>query len=266
MSGRVFWSLWSWHPSVLAGCTVLLVAYLVLSNLHLTRRAVLYGLGLLVLLIALVSPIDALGDTYLFSAHMAQHLLLLLVAPPLLLLGIPPEMAARALRLRFMDRLERAVSQPLVAWILGMGVMWLWHYPLLYNASLADEGVHLLEHLSFLVTATIFWWPIVAPLEERRMRLIISIPYLFFASAASGTLGIFLAFAHPGLYPAYLAPDDRYGILSLIREKWGISPANDQQAGGLLMWVAGTPVYLSGALYSLVRWYGSRDDGEKLHE
>jgi putative membrane protein len=93
------------------------------------------------------------------------------------------------------------------------------------------------------------------------------IPYLFLASAACSTLGIILAFAPPGLYPAYLKPDDPYGILALLRNGWGISAAVDQQAGGLLMWIAGGPVYLGGALYALARWYAAPEDtpmpGEK---
>lgn len=265
MSWYIFRSMWNGYPSVLAGCVLLLIAYLALTRFHLSRRALPFGLGLLVLLAALVSPIDTLGDTYLFSAHMLQHLLLLMIVPPLLLLGIPRGAGIRMLRPRFLKRLEQTLSHPLVAWLLGIGTIWAWHLPVLYNTALANEQIHLLEHVTFLVTATIFWWPILSPIEERRMKLTAAIPYLFFASAASSILGIFLAFAHPGLYPAYLSPVDAYGILPVLRDGWGFTPAFDQQAGGLLMWVAGTPVYLLGALSALARWYGSAEEGEKLH-
>ncbi len=97
------------------------------------------------------------------------------------------------------------------------------------------------------------------------MKLTAAIPYLFFASAASSILGILLAFAHPGLYRAYLSPVDAYGILATFRNGWGITPAIDQQAGGLLMWVAGTPVYLLGALSALSLWYRAAEEGEELH-
>ncbi len=97
------------------------------------------------------------------------------------------------------------------------------------------------------------------------MKPAAAIPYLFFASAASSILGIFLAFTHPGLYPAYLSPVDSFGILPILRDTWGFTPAFDQQAGGLLMWVAGTPLYLFGALSMLSRWYRAAEEGEELH-
>ncbi len=154
----------------------------------------------------------------------------------------------------------RLLPSPLLAWFFGIGVMWLWHLPVLYNAALADERIHLIEHLSFLATSVMFWWPVLGPVEAQRMKPLAAIPYLFLASAATSLLGILLAFAPAGLYPAYLHPADPYGILPLLREGWGITAAGDQQAGGLLMWIAGGPVYLFGALYAMARWYAAPDE------
>jgi putative membrane protein len=248
-------SAWTWDPSVLLGCGALVLAYLLAVRFRWNKQTLLFTSGVLVLGLALESPLDMLGDTYLFSAHMAQHLLLVLVAAPLLLLGLPRPLAERMLEQPLFNKLERILGQPVLAWLIGMGFLWLWHLPSLYNAALGDEDVHILEHLCFLVTATIFWWPVLTPLSERRLAPLASIPYLFAAAVANSALGIILTFTAPGLYPTYLYPLDWLGILQLIRERWGLSPELDQQIGGLLMWVPGSLVYLSGIVGALVRWY-----------
>ncbi len=274
MGAPGFAAMWSWYPSVLLGCAGLAAGYLALVRLRFTRRGLAFFTGVLALLAALVSPLDALGDTYLFSAHMAQHLLLILVVPPLLLVGLPRRIPS-TLRSSW-ERIPKAVRRrarpsPLTAWLLGIGTMWVWHLPGLYNATMSDETLHLVEHLSFLVTSLIFWWPVLGPVKGQRMRSLTAIPYLVLASAATSLLGILLAFAPAGLYPAYLHPADPYGVLALLRDGWGFTPAVDQQAGGLLMWISGGPVYLGGALAALARWYAAAGEdqdkaiGEELH-
>jgi putative membrane protein len=253
-------STWSWEPSILLGCLFLLGGYLAAVRGRFDQKTVFFGSGVLIIGVALISPLEALGDTYLFSAHMLQHLLLLLVVPPLLLLGIPPRLAQRLLAWPPANRTERILGRPWLAWLLGVGTVWVWHLPSLYNATLADETIHILEHLDFLVTATIFWWPILAPLTERRLAPLAMLPYLFAAAAASSVLGIILTFAPVGLYPAYLKPTDSLGALPLLRDGWGLSPAVDQQIGGLLMWVPGSLVYFAGIIVALVRWYGSPEE------
>jgi putative membrane protein len=257
-------STWSWDPSVVLGCAALIGIYLAVVRSRITPRAFFFVAGVLVLLFALVSPLDTLGDTYLFSAHMVQHLLLLLIVPPLLLLGIPPWLADEVLKRPRINRAERILGKPLVAWFLGMGTIWLWHVPALYNATLTDEGIHplihIFEHLCFLVTATIFWWPVLAPEVERRLAPLATIPYLFGAAAANSVLGIILAYAPPGLYPAYLHPEETLAILPLLRDGWGLTPAVDQQLGGLVMWVPGSLVYLSGIIGALGRWYSTPEE------
>ncbi len=255
-------SAWAWPPSVVAGCAALLVAYGLAVGFRFSGQTLCFVAGVLTLLLALVSPLDTLADTYLFSAHMLQHLLLLLVTPPLLLLGLPSEPR----RVPFMTRRRvlRAVpaghGSRLLAWTLGIGTMWLWHLPVLYNLTLANEGIHVLQHLCFLTTATLFWWPILTPWTEERLAPLPTILYLFAAVVASSVLGIILTFAPPGLYPAYLQPPDTLGILPLVRQGWGLSPAADQQLGGLLMWVGGSSVYFLGILAALAHWYSLPDD------
>ena len=216
--------------------------------------------GVLLLLLALVSPIDTLGDGYLFSAHVVQHFLLALIIPPLWLLGTPRTLAEAALRRPLIRRIERVLAQPLVAWTLGVGTMILWHLPPLFNAALASDSLHICQHLSFLITGTIFWWPVLGPIEERRMApLHHTIAYLFSACVCCSLLGAVLTFMPPGAYPAYLNPHDQLGILRLVRNGWGLDPKTDQQLGGLLMWVPGCFVYLSAILATAARWYGTAE-------
>jgi len=215
--------------------------------------------GVVILFLALESPLDALADTYLFSAHMIQHLLLLLIVPPLLILGIPAWLAERWLALPGVGAAERALRRPAVAWLLGVGAMYVWHIPALYNAALAHVGIHIVEHLCFLATGVVFWWPVCAPLAASRYAPLAALLYLFTAAVASSALGIILTFASPGLYPAYLHPADTRGLLPLIRDGWGLSPSVDQQLGGLIMWVPGGLVYLCAMIAALARWYSEAD-------
>jgi putative membrane protein len=262
-------SAWDWEPSVVTGCAALVVGYFVLLLVRRTPWSAAEALvgptisfltGVVMLLLALVSPIDTLADGYLFSAHVVQHFLLALIIPPLWLLGTPRALAEAALRRPLTSRIERAVAQPLVAWTLGVGTMILWHLPPLFNAALASGSLHIFQHLSFLITGTIFWWPILGPIEERRLApLHHTISYLFSACVCCSLLGAVLTFMPPGAYPVYLNPDDRLGILRLVRSGWGLDPKTDQQLGGLLMWVPGCFVYLSGILATAARWYGTAE-------
>ena len=216
-TGALLAAAWEWDPSVVAGCIGLAVAYLASVRWRPPRRGLYTLAGILVLFLTLEGPLDALGDDYLFSAHMAEHLVLILVVPPLLLLGLPGAPLRRLLRHRPAAVLERVLSTPLVAWMLCVVTLWVWHLPVLYDLTLADERVHIFEHLTFLVTATIFWWPLLTPLKERRMAPFPAIFYLYSAALANTVLGIILTFAPAGLYPAYLHPVDALGALKLIR-------------------------------------------------
>jgi cytochrome c oxidase assembly factor CtaG len=142
-----------------------------------------------------------------------------------------------------------------VAWVLGSGTLWVWHLPYLYNLTLANENIHIFEHITFLVTGTILWWPVFSPLRERRLAPLIAIVYLFLASLANGLLGIFFTLANTAFYTGYLHPDDELGALSLIRNTWGLDPVADQKLGGAFMWVIGSVIFLWAILVMVARWY-----------
>lgn len=211
------------------------------------------------MLFALISPLDMLGDEYLLSAHMAQHLLLELAVPPLLLLGISPRFARAVVEVRPLGRLERVLGNPLAAWTLGIGMLALWHAPALYDAALGNEYIHIVEHLSFMVTATIFWWPVLAPLPECRIGALWTQLYLLSGAMANSLLGIWLTFAPVGLYAPYLHPADSLHIATLLRTGWGLTPAVDQQAGGLLMWVGGGFVFLAVMIVVFLQWLNAAE-------
>ncbi|HEV2469504.1 MAG TPA: cytochrome c oxidase assembly protein [Candidatus Sulfotelmatobacter sp.] len=245
---------WDWEPSVIIGCGALLVLYFYFVRPRTLWRILCYCAGVIVLLLALISPIDTLSDHYLFSVHMIQHLLLILAVSPLLILGIPAEFAVRFLGRPKIAGAERILSNPFVAWIAAALALGLWHVPVFYNFALAHEGVHVLEHLIFLVTATMFWWPVLTPVQEFRLGAGAAVLYLFLASMFNSILGIIITFAPLGCYPAYVHPQDALGILPLIRNHWGISAVADQQLGGLLMWVPAGLIYFSLIVGTVIRW------------
>lgn len=257
---------WDWEPSVVIGCAALSIGYLALMRRSPSHRIFYFLGGVVILLLDLVSPIDLLGDQYLFSAHILQHFVLALVVPPLLLAGIPRSLAERALEKPALAWWEREIGRPPVSWLLGIGTMIFWHIPVLFNAALANDGLHILQHLSFLISGTIFWWPVLTAAENRRMPPLTAISYLFSACLSCSLLGAALTFARPGLYPAYLNPEDRLGILPLLRNDWGLDRQNDQQFGGLLMWVPGCFVYLSAILATIARWYSPGGETHGIKE
>jgi cytochrome c oxidase assembly factor CtaG len=244
---------WDFEPTVIAGCAALFAGYLLCHPGRGWRLGAFLAADLM-LLLALISPLDVLADNYLFSAHMVQHLILLLGVPPLLLLGLSENFARSVVNVPLLGKVERYLNNPILAWVCFTVTIWLWHLPVLYDATLASEGIHIFEHLTFLVTATVFWWPIVSPLKDSRLSAAPAIAYLFAAALSNSLLGILLTFARPGLYSPYLAPSDRYGLLPLLRDSLGLDSATDQQLGGLIMWILGGLVFLGAILSVLTRW------------
>ncbi len=207
------------------------------------------GIGLL----ALVSAIDVYAEELLW-VHMVQHLLLSMVVPPLLALGAPVTLGLRAapagVRQRLLvpalhSRLLRLVASPLVAWPLFTLVMWATHFTPIYDAALEDPGLHLLEHLAFLTTGVLFWWPIVAADPgPRRMSYAGRAVYLLLQMPISAAVGLAIYFA-PGILYRHYATGER---------AWGPSPLLDQQIGGLLMWTAGDLVMLLAVAALVAAW------------
>ena len=253
-TGRLLATAWDWEPSVLIGCVILAVLYWRLARPRRMSHVFLFFAGDAILLLALVSPIDTLADDYLFSVHMVQHLLLILIVPPLLIAGLSREFTERLLQNRAVARIEAFCAKPVIAWSGASLSLAFWHIPIFYNAALAHESIHIVEHLIFLITAAMFWWPLLTPAVESRLSAGKSIAYLFSAAMINTFLGILISFAPLGIYPAYMHPNDSLGALSLIRETWGVSAQADQQLGGLLMWVPAGLIYFTAIVATVARW------------
>jgi cytochrome c oxidase assembly factor CtaG len=237
---------WKWNPAVLVTGASALVIYV--AAFRDRGRLGWFAAALAVFLLTLLSPLNTLADGYLFSAHMAQHILLLLIVPALLLFSLP-----RTLSLAVGPRV---FAHPLVGWLAGVGAMWFWHAPALCNAAVASRPVHALQTVSLLVLGSVFWRQILAPREEECLSPPRAIFYLFSACIACSVLGIIITFSPVTVCSIYMMPlTDRLGMLQTIRTAWGFSPERDQQIGGLLMWVPMCLIYLTAILAQMVRWF-----------
>lgn len=258
---------WDFSPGLLLGVLLMGVLYGYLLKFKFTRRSGWFFGGLLLLLLTLASPLHFLGEGYLFSAHMAQHMLLLLGVPPLLLAGIPERVFAK-------NFTKKITIPPALCWLTGVAVMWFWHIPAVFNATMPissgiplcgiDAGplaafLHGAQTSSLVVAGLLFSWPILSPLKSQRLPVLAGIGYLFSACVGCSLLGLAITFSSHQLYSAYLSPVDPTGTLYLVREQWGITPAADQQIGGLLMWISGCVIYVSAALFLLGRWFGEEN-------
>jgi putative membrane protein len=209
--------------------------------------------GWLALVLALVSPLDGLGE-HLFSAHMVQHEVLMLVAAPLLVLGRPlaawtwalspshRQLVGRWTRVRWWAATWALLTDPLAAWALHALALWLWHVPSWFEAALHNEGLHALQHASFLGTALLFWWSALG-VDARSRSSGLAMLYLFTTMLHTGALGALLTLAPTPWYPSYATAT---GAL-------GLDPVEDQQLGGLVMWVPGSLAYLVAGLAVMAR-------------
>jgi putative membrane protein len=236
---------WRWSFLLLLFCALALVGYFLAFRRQ--GRPAYFGAALAVFLFALVSPVSALADGYLFSAHMVQHILLVLIVPAFLLLSLPRSFS--------LPRRFAALTHPLIGWMAGVGAMWLWHVPALCNAATTSNAVSVIQTTSLLLMGSAFWWQVLAPRDAQRLSPAAGIAYLFTACTACSVLGILLTFAPVSICPVYQQPVDRLGILSSIRGQWGLTSERDQQIGGLLMWVPMCLIYLTAILAQLARWH-----------
>jgi cytochrome c oxidase assembly factor CtaG len=250
------------EPWVLVSALAVLVAYGIGTGFKFTKLSALFITGIIIYVLALVSPLDYLGRTYLFSANMIQHILLLLVVPLLLLLGIPKTLAEKALAIEPIGAVMKVLGHPIVAWFLGVGSMWVWHMPSLHESVLANDNLYITQQISFVLVGMIFWWPVFAPVESRRLSPLVSTLYLSSACLGCTILGMLITFAGAGLYASYMTPVDTIGILPLLRGELCLTPGVDQQIGGLTMWVPGCLIYLVASMVTLARWYGAPEDYE----
>jgi putative membrane protein len=260
--------LWSsWRPDPLILGILVLTALFYRSGLaHLGARrrqlvrpahVAAFAGALLVLAIALASPLE-LAASSVFAAHMVQHLLLMLVVAPLLVCGRPVLVLGGAMPLRGRRLSVRvrarpsvrsardALFHPVSAWVIGVVVLWAWHLPALYEVALRHDALHALEHASLIATAALVW--ALALGRARRSLAIPAASGLLLATALqSGALGAVLALARRPLYPIHAS----------VAPSWGLTPLEDQQLAGGLMWVPPGIVYTVVIAALLAHWLGS---------
>lgn len=217
-------------------------------------EALCFAGGWFALFVALVSPVHAWGRV-LFSAHMSQHEILMLVAAPLLVLGrpliaflwaFPVEWSRRignVAKLSWFSRAWRTLTIPLVAWLVHAVALWIWHIPVLFEAVLRHESVHTFQHLSFLLSALLFWWALIHG-PQGVMGYGAAVLYVFTTSIHSGALGALITIAGSVWYPSYIG----------LTESWGLTPLEDQQLGGLIMWIPAGLVYVIAGLALFAGW------------
>ncbi|HEU5196643.1 MAG TPA: cytochrome c oxidase assembly protein [Methylomirabilota bacterium] len=250
---------WTLPPAVVAPAVVAGALYLRGWTLAASRMPERFGAGrraagvagLAVILVALCSPIDALGHQLLL-AHMIQHLLLMMVAPPLLWLGAPvaPLLLGLPLPLRrsvagalarpAVRRVTHALADPRVAWIAFVVVLWAWHAPALYDRALRSEGWHHAQHVCFLAAGLLFWRPVILAWPARlgwpRWAMI---PYVALAELQNSALAAILTFSGRTLYPAYES----------VPHALSLSPVEDQAIAGVIMWIPGSLPFLLAVLW-----------------
>lgn len=271
MTGHLGLGDWSFEPTIVAGLVVACALYVYAWRCglmsvgddvspwlkHARARPLYFALGIAVTFIALQSPIDRGGDEYLFSLHMLQHLLLMMVAPPLVLLGI---VGMRTLPRGCAPRLRHlwwAITRPWPAVVVFNVVMLVWHIPALYDTTLTTEPIHIVEHLSFIAVGVVFWWAIVDPVRGPATKTVSPLEKIA-AMVVSGipptVLGLIFALSPLAFYDFYISAP----------RLWGISAVADQQYGGVLMLGLGNIIYFIAITIVFVRLLGdaARDEDE----
>lgn len=256
---------WSWETSIILPLALLIAVYTAglirRGNTHMLRwRHASFYAGWFTLALALVSPIHELGEQ-LFSAHMLQHEILILVSAPLISAAHPGATMLWAFAPhhrshvgRWIHAVERSTPvvlfmRPLAAWLLEALALWVWHIPALYQATLTSDWIHAAQHLSFFVTAVLFWSALYG-VGRSAMSYGAATFYVFGTAAHCSALGALLTFSTVLWYPAY----------RVTTQAWGLSPLQDQQLGGVLMWVPSGVVFVVIGLAVFTKWLRESDN------
>ena len=253
---------WTWPPFIWIPLLVTVVLYgigITKMLRQVTRRRSLlwsilwFALGWISLVIALDSPLHELGEQ-LFWVHMTQHEILMLISAPLLILGQPliaflwampsswRQSAASLGRSRTFKRLWAFASAPFSAWLVSALALWIWHLPFLFDQTLRSDWIHAAQHTTFLATALVFWWPLVK--RTPSLGYGGGLLYVFTTILHTSVLGALLTFASRPWYSSYV----------LSAPAWHLTALEDQQIGGLIMWIPAGTLLLIVALILLVKW------------
>jgi putative membrane protein len=253
-----------WHFNLVAAVTivVLLIFHYQTNDRRFSARSLVFLAGILLIIIATFSPLDYLSKNALFSAHMTQHILALLVIPPVLLAGTSRRYLNHLGQREWFRKSSNVIFHPVFAWMAGVGSMWVSHIPGLMMKMKDSEAVMDLQTVILLILGTIFIWPVFTPVRIKKLDPLQSSIYLFLACVGCTTLGILITFAPSGLFTSEMTDMDM-NIVTMIRSNWGITVDMDQQIGGLIMWVPACLIYLSYVMITLFRWLSYQNAAEK---
>jgi len=250
--------LWKWNSPIWLLVLSLTGLYFLFHRGTSGKRSVAFLFAMFALAIAYISPIGVLSDGYLFSAHVIQHLILLLIVPLFLLLSLSESATEALFSHPFMNRLGRVMAVPFVGWLSGLGVMWFWHVPSFCNASTENYALGVFRDATFLLAGLAFWWPIFSPVKRFHLPSSLAVVYLFSACLGCTLLGIYITFTVISVCPAFANPVDRLGIMHFLYDQ-GLTPATDQRLGGLLMWIPPCSLYVCAIMVVLKRWYAEME-------
>ena len=249
---RIDWLRWTIHPSTVIGIVSLGVLYGWrlreadrVGDAPTRGQRLAFAAGLLILFAALNGPIHDLSDSYLFSAHMVQHLLLTMLVTPLLIVGVSGTMLRPVLSRPALARIARRMTSGAGAFVLFNVTLIAWHLPPLYNLAMANHNVHIVQHLTFLITSVLMWWPLLSRMPElpplsRPLQML----YICLLMIPMSIVGMIITYADQVLYPAY---ESAPRISSL-------TPLQDQLVGGLIMWIPGSLIYIAILTVVFFRW------------
>jgi cytochrome c oxidase assembly factor CtaG len=251
--------LYQWHADPLVALMIITLIWLHyrLCKAAPVKNRICFWSAIALIAITTGSPLHFLAMHVYFSAHMISHVVLLLIAGPLLVMSIGPHPSAPALK-RLSVHLQK---RSWLTWMAAIGIMWCWHIPTVFNASFTGmDGFTLMPLLhagSMLLAGMLFSWPLVGPFPETHIHPLSGIIYLATACISCSLLGLLITFAPVNTFHHYGMGGASMTGMSV--NPWGLTPAADQQAAGLIMWVPCCFVYLGGCLYLLRRWFAVKE-------
>lgn len=253
-------SYWQLDISSMIIMVIILAIYMFSQSYRQKQTVLPFAFANVLMILCFFSPLSILSQYYLFSAHMAVHVLLLLIVGPLLLVSFNRDNKRYGLFHFF-------AQYPLLCWMAGVGIMWLWHIPVVFNNMMHMPVIYgfdiasLVENSSLLLAGILFSLPVLSPKKTERVAPLSGVLYLFTACVGCSILGLLITFAPTNIYHHYLAMNDIYSWNNIIATQWQMNKSIDQQIAGLIMWVPCCLVYVAGSMYLLIKWFNGKETG-----
>lgn len=253
---------WTLNPVAVLLLILLITVFVRLNGFSWRKKLVPFIILLCLLITCFFSPLHILSSRYLFSAHMIVHVILLLLVGPFMVLSLPEN--------SFHSFFSLFGRHPLISWLAGVGIMWVWHIPVVFNKSMGDMNggynwMSLIEIFTLIVAGIIFSSPVIHPGKSNRIPVLTGILYLLTACIGCSVLGILISFAPAGTYHHYLSMHDDLGLNTVITSRWNISQNIDQQIAGLIMWVPCCLIYIIASMYLLYNWFNTKEPVKTIY-